>query len=292
MARKEKIVIKEDPLIPTVIGVIDNKTVSMIYLVVLFVILIGFVYYLPEIETYMKSLTAGDDSQYFETAEDEDEIVDPNSYVEGMSLTSPHVTLNNIQLSTRTLSFNILNNTTEDVSLYNLNYYLEIYDEESNLINRINFADMMFEASSSTEFVYELKASDVSYFNFSVINTSMYPSVVLNKDSEGNQNLVCVKDNIVLTYYFNSNLLNKVIQIVNMDDEEYEYYTENLDNYTYYAGVSAYIEEDDVSSEFYLGIDYTKYDKDSLTEFYLDFENNTSAKIINFDLVSNGFDCN
>lgn len=292
MAKKEKIVIKDEPLVPTVIGFVDKKQVGLIYLFFVFVVLIAFTYFLPEITDYFDNSTVNNNVVYEEENSEEDILL----YTSGMSIVGEYVTLENIILNDYTLTFDVVNYSLASVSLESLEVYLEIYDIEGNLIARNSFEDYIFLAGESTSIEQELLYNDVSYFEFKTITINDYPEVVLNVDEEENPYLVCDNGNNIITYIFQDNLLLSITEKTILDEEEITVYEEKVEAYNKIDGLSSIIESD-IESEFYLYIDLAIFNSDAYAyepfeEVYLNFTYKQEAKVINFNMISSGFVCN
>lgn len=289
MAKKQKIIINRQELTPTVIGELNKNTTDLLFLMLVFVLLVLFVWFLPLIVEEVDVLLG---NNVVDQPIISDSSVGKNSFVQGMTLTSDLVILSNITLDGNKLSFVIVNSSSESVSLDKSNYYLEVYDSRENLINRIDFENLVFSPNSTNNFSTTLSKTDVNTVDILKITTDMYPSVELNVDENSKQNLVCIKDDVILTYYFQNNLLTTYSQKVILNDNNYSDYSKYIDDYNEISGVAAVIVDDDINSEFRMTVNYSLYKDDILPEFYMNYIFSTNAKVINFDLVTKGFDCN
>lgn len=286
MAKKEKVVINNEELMPTVIGTIDNKKTGLIYLSVVFILLILFVFFMPEIIAYYEEYTNKD--EVIETyTEDEDKY----TYEQNMLIDSQLVTLSNINISDYTLTFDIINNQTTSVTLQDENYYLEVYDAEDNLISRMNFEGITILSGETYNYETELLYQDVSYFKFEKITQVDYPQVILNEDEDGVQTLVCQKENIVITYEFENTYLKTINQKIYIDSNQVDEYVDIAMNYMNISGLTVSI-TDNMISEYNLIIDTTIYTESNFNEDYLNYAHLTDADVINFELIAKGFDCN
>lgn len=281
MARKKKIEIKDEELIPTTIGVIDKRQAGLFYLVFVFIILIGFVYFMPEAIEFIENYNQ-DDVLYEEVEED-------LSYTSGMSITGEDVTLSNIVLNGYTLTFDIKNTSNSSVNLENDNMYLEIYDEYENLIGRLNFSDINILSGETYAYSSVLLYNDVDYFIFDRILETDYPEVTLNTDDNGVENLVCVKDDTIITYEFSDNYLEFMTEKIYVDEVDVVNYINLVTEYSSYSGVSASLETD-IENYFSYNIDLSVYDGDIENDYIYSYYK--SAKIISFEMISEGFDCN
>lgn len=284
MAKKVKIIIKDEELVSTVIGNVDKKNAGLVYLVIIFILLTSFIVFMPEITEFFENLQSNEvvSSETLEDVKD--------TYTNGMSIYGESVTLSNITLSDFTLSFNITNTTNSSVILKNDYMYLEVYDDDDNLIARINFEGINLAAGEVYQYQTELLHSDVSYFVFKKITESDYPEVELSLDENGEENLVCIKNDEIITFIFNNNLLSSVTQKKSIEDLDLENYSSLVNTYNSYTGVSASVESG-FDNYFVYTVNLSVYgnDYDALDTLY-DYK--TNAKIINFEMISEGFDCN
>lgn len=289
MAKKEKVVIKNEELIPTVIGYVDKRQAGLIYLTLVFIVLTLFVFYLPEITTHVEDYFNTDANTLLSQTEEE---TNANLYTENMSLTYENITLTDIIFSDNVISFNVVSDETDNFSLENNNIFLEVYNENDELIYRYDFADYVFVSNESTSIAINIESDSLSYFNFNKISNSDYPSVELNLDENDVQNLVCIKDNTIVTYYFSNGFLTDATFKDDITEDTLEYYTNHLSDYNSFTGLEAVIIEDEIQSTFYLTVDYSLYKEEALSEDYLNYERLTSAKVIAFELFNKEFDCN
>lgn len=286
MAKKEKVIIKDEALVPTIIGKVENKQIGLIYLFFVFVALISFVYFMPDIITYFEE-EIGEEVLEEEIKEEEVLLI----YSSGMSIESDLVTLENVVLTDYTLSFDIKNNGSTRISLENNNRYLEVYDVDNNLLSRMSFSGIIIEVEESYSYVNELLYNDISYFEFKEIDYSDYEDITLSLDEYEEENLVCIKDDTVLTYKFSDNLLKSVLLSKFIEDDDELDYESYVDKYNTIEGVDS-VYRNGTDGGFYIYIDLALYDDDIFGDFYLNYEYKEEAKVINFEMISEGFVCN
>lgn len=283
MAKKNKIIIKDEELTPTIIGEVDKKQIGLIYLIFVFIILVTFVFYLPEIsvfvEDYLNSSTVAPN-----TVVEED-----LTYVSGMNISGDYVNLSNIVISNYMLTFDMENISEKAVALEDEEIYLEIYDAEDNLIKRIDFSGITLASGEIYSYETELSYDDVDYFVYEKISVENYPAVELNLDEDEVENLVCSKDNVILTYKFSSGLLYSITNKTNIEDEEFDEYNSLAYTYNNVDGIESSV-EGEVDMYFTYFIDLSVYAED-INEYDMLYEYKTSAKVINFEMVTEGFDC-
>ena len=70
---KEQVVIKDEELTPTTIGIYSNKGKSPIGLILILLIFLALLVFLPNIETYYNKLTGKDDEPVLVSEEDADD---------------------------------------------------------------------------------------------------------------------------------------------------------------------------------------------------------------------------
>lgn len=281
MAKKEIIKIKDEELFPTTIGLVENKEIGLLYLVFIFIIFIAFVFAMPYIYDYFNSTVVPEYS---------DVEIDGVEYYSGMSIIEEGVTFSNIDLNNNILSFVIINTGTSLLNLSNDNMFLEVYDFDNVLITRIDFENITVASAGTYSYAFELSSSDLKYLKFDRITVSDYPEIELNTDEDGTENLVCIKDDLIMTYEFSNSLLNKISSKTFINENDVDSYITTAYQYNQQVGVEAYVE-----NEFDFYFSYTI----NLSSFVGDLGDNeslfsykTNADTISFEMINKGFDCN
>lgn len=279
---KKKKEIDRTEFVPTTLGKVENNTIGLLYLTIVFIVLFFFVFYLPEIH------------EYFSNDSTSEEILtvgkEEYDYSEGTSFSNDYATISNVIFQDNTLSFDITNDLSEYLSLYSEYVYFEGYNDQDKLLFRLNFEDILLESGEVYHFEMELVVGTVDYFVFDKMTESDYPEVELSVDENSNEYLVCSNEEQTLTYYFKGDLLYEVnLKIDSVEDEYLDNYVTLYQNYLEEDGVVSTITED-YNVQFSASYDISEYDEYLYGEDFL-FTDNEKAKVVNFINISKGYDC-
>lgn len=223
MARKKKntepIVLSNQELIPSVIGIIDDKEKSNWPLVILFVLLIGFIIGLPTITAYItgeKDITEithpGGNSNPEENTEPPVEI---KYYTLQDSVNIEGITFSNFNIRNGSLYLSITNNQEAKSYLAEHKIYLELYDGDKTLLQRMKMPSENLSKGNTQDYSFEINgaSSNIATFTLSEKTIDDYPSVKLRKESDDVYSLTCTKGGEKVTYEFDEN--QKLYSIVN-----------------------------------------------------------------------------
>ena len=288
---------------PIVLGKIKRgKTGKPIVVLILFLIVGIFVLFLPNISSYFGDNNISDlikNGQIIDFFINHDNYVDkPISNktttvkVEDHKLINnktiiefSNITLNNFDLTTKSIKFNAISMA----SLDDANYYL-ILEKDDKEVEYIK----IFNNNNSYTFINELDSIIEIKGYVKYIKENEYPAFTLSSDESGLSNLVCIKDKILYEYTFNKNLLYKVKETYsynNADFEEYykEYqkYSNKVSNINISNGISTIVEsvegfifDADIDLNTYIGTIDKNY-----------YSINTKSNKINFEMKAKGYDC-
>ena len=154
--KKNKKKIEYQELIPVKIGELANKKIGLIYLIIVFIILIGFVYYLPEAVLYYEENYKKQDTII------ENQVPDKYVYTPNMKISSDFFTINDIAYINDLMTFTITNNTSTNFSFIDNNYKLVLYNSDNINIHEILLNDFIVEGEVKKEIT--LSAKDLNYF--------------------------------------------------------------------------------------------------------------------------------
>lgn len=285
MAKKKEIVIDDRELVPTTIGKVENKVTGLIYLTFVFILLVSFVLYLPEITEYITD-------KYF-TTEPNNQLIKNESeqeYNEGLVLETDKAIIKDILFENNVLTFKLVNKTSDELSLYDEKVYLQGFSDQDKLLFIINFEDKDLEPGETYEYEMDLVVSSIDHFEFGLVLESEYPDVELTTNEDKNSVLVCSKENKTLTYYFdNKKLYNVDLKVNILTDEDEVVYSKLYQDYSNINGVlSTY--ENGYTKVFEAKYDISKYDEYLYNEDFL-FTDEEEAKNVNFINISKGYDC-
>ena len=307
MAKKkvENIVIKDEELTPTTLGIYSNKTKNPIGLIFIIAIFIAIVIFMPQIQSYVGKYLGNDDEIVTPTNnpgnddngggddiidDDEDKKYDVSvGTVEGKGYT-----LTNVSLSGTTLSFTFTNTNNSSFDLSN--YYIELYSSEGTFVQRVKVSDETIPASSSKEYSYNV-TTGISQFSFVKKTVDDYPQVTLNYNENLEATLVCKLGTNIYNYLFIDDQLSRITYTYSLTN------TGNNNFFTvsqeYQRKANANIMVDGVTStysetlnEFYytLNVDLAKADITKLSDDNL-FKSKTEPKVVKFILDAKGYSC-
>lgn len=312
MAKKKKIdiVITDKELTPTIIGKLDTKEKSPVLLIFIFIVFIAVAIFLPDIkgyvEVYLKGkkpnniITNNNKEQKEEEKQEENEIT-YYDYVEGLVINTENFNIYNIVKTDTNISFEISNNTDNELNLESSKHYLEIYNAESTLLQRIKISYGTINKGESKSYVYDLDANVSNSLSKLVIvekTIEDYPEVTLVKDNENNEILTCQKNYETITYTFVNSELNNISDVVTYPYSNDITYTTNLQSYQVMAatynnlkGVSSTLINNETGFTYTSLIDLRNANLKELdNDNYYDYR--TISKVVKFETESNGFSCN
>lgn len=306
----KKVVIVDEELTPTVLAIKKTKRGSLLWLIIIFAALIAAAIYLPDITTYVSEklgfsvddpsalLGPSDDNNDDTNVDDEpEENSEIQKYVlsDNPSFTVDNMTLNNFVIQNNTITFTITNNGSEIIDLSEEYYYLNLYNGET-LLERIKVADNIIGVNASEDIQYEITASNVTEIAFLEITVEEYPAYTVDTDSSGNGTLTCTRDYETITYSFNRNQLLAIedVYVVPTTDPNYatlySSYQALSTTYSNISGLISNIVVENNSLHFTTSVNLrTLVDGTFNSRIY--YPLNTDAKVINFELESQGYIC-
>ena len=165
MSRKKKevapIVLSYQELMPSVIGRIDSKEKSNWVVIVLFIVLIIFIIALPSITTYIsgeKQITFGPNQNENKKPIDNTPVHETIYYDYSNTLEIPVEGLNfkQFDIVRKTFSFTIENKNEVKNYLVNHVLYMELYDNNQTLLQRVKLPNENLSKGSSLDYQFEL----------------------------------------------------------------------------------------------------------------------------------------
>lgn len=310
MAKKSvnNVVIRDEELTPTTLGVYSNKTKNPIGLLLLITVFILIAIFMPDIQSFVNKklgkeevessgYSAGDDKGN-NTGNDIDPNVVGNEKYEISSTTkieNENYELNNIALNGNNLSFTILNKQNTNLNLSS--YFIELYNADGTFISRVKVSNDSIVSNNSNNYSYEVPSS-VTTMAFVKKNISDYPTVTLNYDDNMEATLVCTSNKKIYNYLFVADQLKRIVHTYNLataDDANYAAIAQDYQNKSYnnnlVDGVSSSFT--DTINDFYYtmnvdlekGVDLTKLNDNNLFKF------KTSPREVKFIVESQGYSC-
>lgn len=306
MARKKKVVIVDQELTPTVLYTKKEKKGSIIWLIFIFAIFIAVVIKLPDISTYVENYfnpevtppvspnTPDDDN---EGEDDVSEEVTEYQLVEGLQIEKDNFNLSNFVVADNQISFTVTNTGEELIDFSDLDYFLNLYNSNKMLLQRIMISDEIVTIGGSVDLVYDLNDSNISIISFMEIPEEDYPAHVLDADEFGNATLICTKDYETVSYHFVNNQLltiQDVFSVLATDPNYntlYSSYQALAATYNTIGGIDSAVTVENNTLYFRTNINLRTVSNGSFNnDIY--YPLNTDAKIMNFELEANGYTCN
>lgn len=307
MAKKKKIVISEEELVPTTLAIVQDKKKAsifgMVWLFIIFIIFIGGVIYLPEISTYVNNYLnpesvepSSGGSTTIKDDEDED-IEKTKEYTISSELVilEEKISLSNFNVDNNVLTFKINNLTNEVIDLSDLHYFMEIYNESKKLLERIYLQDILSPSGSTDESI--VLSETPSNITLAIIEESEYPAHVVDVPDEGVAKLVCTKDYERVEYSLSSNkaYVANIIYEVDLQDPNFNALLSNYQilqtSYNAIEGVSSTITTENNILLFKTIVNLSTLKENTLNLKTI-YPYGTDAKVIYFELSSSGYTCN
>lgn len=310
MAKKKinNVVIKDEELTPTTLGVYSNKTKNPITLILLVAVFISVAIFMPDIQGYVNKLlgksdtnnsgyNGGNNNGGQDVDPDDDSDTDKKYEISSTTtIDSKEYTLNDISLSGTNLSLVVYNKNETVLDLSS--YFIELYSSEGTFVKRIKISNDKVQPKNSNKYSFTVP-NNVTTMSFVNKTENDYPHVSLNYDDEMQATLVCTLDKKVYNYLFVDDQLTKIVHTYNLsnsDDPNYNSILQQYQNRAYndnlVNGVMANVS--DTISEFYFtlnidlsaeGLDLSKINDDNLYAF------KTEPKVVKFIEEAQGYTC-
>ncbi len=308
MARKKKVVIVDQELTPTVLFTKKERKGSVIWLVFIFAIFIAVVIYLPDIATYMEQYinpesvapvnpgNSGNNGNDDNT-DDEEEEVREYELVAGLEIMEGQLVLSNFEVANEQLSFSITNNSSEMVDFTDLHYFLNLYNANRMLLQRIMLTDEVVASGGTIDLVYDLTDSNIHTLSFVEIMEDEYPSHVMPVDENGNAVLTCTKGYETVNYNLTNNQLYTIEDLFTVPASDANYstlyssYQALAATYNTIGGIDSIVTVENNTLYFRTILNLSTVSNGSFNSIIY-YPLNTDAKIMNFELEANGYTCN
>lgn len=306
MAKKKEVVIVDEELTPTVLKTIKEKKGSVIWLIIIFAIFVAVVIYLPDITVYIDEylnpevttpvVPSTPDNSDDDTDDTDTEVV-KYELVQGLQIVEGDISLSNFSITDNQISFAITNNGTEMLDFSELNYFLELYNANNMLLQRIMVADALVSAGSTTNVTYDLTDTNVSTVSFLEITEEGYPSHTLTPDENGNATLTCVKNYETVNYLLNDNKVYSIedVFVVSATDANYSTlyssYQALASTYNTIGGIDSTVTVENNVLTFRTDINLSTVTEGSFNNIIY-YPRDTDAKVMSFELEANGYTCN
>ncbi len=293
--------INREPLAITKIGEIESSSQNPLFVLFLFIILIAFVFFLPNLVNLFDKETAdnyqGENKNPISNNEEEPskEMI-YYDMAPSLSITLDEVLkIDQFQLVGNTIQFTITNLGKNRYYFNRHSYYLELYSENKTLLERIKLKEDNLLKDESKRYSYTVKNENVSNVKKIVFvekEENDYPNIQLSINEMGEGELVCVKDFETLTYRFKDEQLVAITDDINYDSRasDYESQKESVISLNLLTGVTSNFI--DIGSGFVFNVQLELKNVKSVEElnpYYYPFD--TLAKVVDFEMKAQGFSC-
>lgn len=297
---------------PMTIGMFESRKKSSIGTFVILTIFVLVIFFLPQIteivnsylypevetpvipSTPIKPVLPGED----DTPSYDDTFYE---YNENLKITNDDLTINDFMVDTinNTLSYTITNNTNVQ-NIEALNYYIEIYNTERTLIERVKLASEIVLTNGAfrklTKNISNEAATTIGFIVLVKKSIQEYPNVQLSVLEGGISSLVCSNSFEKVTYKFEDSKLKELTSEVTHKIEELDYTTIQetqkvlVNNYNSKTGVVSTMFEYEGGYNITTNVNLSVASR--LYIFSADsFKLNTEPKVVKFEMEAQGFKC-
>lgn len=316
MARNKKkyknIKLEQTELTPTTIGMFESRRKSSIGTVIILGIFILTVIFLPNISEYVnkylnptpsssnKPSSPGKKPTVPDAPDDDDDNF--VAFIDNLKVTNDDITVSNfvIDVTNLTISYDITNNSNKSENIEELNYYLEIYNQEQTLIERVKLADEQTLNSgafiNTKRTITSESATTIGYISIIKKNISDYPMYELKNSENGNGSLVCSNAHEKVTYKFYEEKLKEVTHESSYLKTENNYQSLYETNKVKSNTLNSKLGISSTFFEYESGYNITTIVNLNETErtyiFNADsFKLETEPKVVKFEMEAQGFKC-
>ena len=317
MAKKryKNIKIEQEELKPIAIGEFESRRKTSIGIFIILTIFVLVVIFLPQISSiineYLNPTPTVNPTPTPNNPDDSEEPVDPDknineefyAYAENLKIEREEVIVSDIKIDStnHTLTYNVTNNTKSYQDMEELNYFIEIYNSERTLLERIKLVNEGVLAAGAfktyTRNISELTSITAGYIVLVKKTTEDYPTVTLVEDAVGNANLVCSNSHEEVTYHFKNNKLQgltSTVEYLTTDpdyDNIYSNYQTLVNNYNMTPGITSTIFNNTSGFNVTSIVDLKEASRTYI--FNADtFKLDTDPKVVSFEMEASGFNCN
>ena len=315
MARKKikNFKLEQDELKPLTIGIFESRKKSSLGIFVILTFFVLVIFFLPEISDYINDLLypkpsiiiPNDPVVPVDPDIDDNPSLDDSFYLYStdLKIANDDISVDGFAVDTtnNTLTYKI-SNIGNNTDIEALNYYIEIYNGERTLIERVKLANNLILASGSsrslTRNISNDAALNIGYVVLIKKTIAEYPEVSLTTSEDGNSLLVCSKEHEKITYKFENEKLKELTSVVSYSntDNDYEKAYDNIkttsQGYNSKTGVSSTLIGDTTNETFSL---VTNVNLNEASRFYIfnadSFKLDTIPKVVNFEMEAQGFKC-
>lgn len=302
--KNQNIVIKDEELVPTTIGVYSNKTKSPIALFFMVAIFLALLIFLPNVQSlYNKYIvkvkpedtqTNNNNNNNNNTEDDIEEVVKYDIASNPVIIKEGVYTVSNISLNQNMLAISIANNSKDTLDLDD--YYLELYNDNDTFVERVKVSNKSLEPSASDNFVLTISSKPTKIVFIKRLEEN-YPVVTLAYDENSEAIYTCSKGVEKYSYKLLDDKLSSITYVysaTNVTDQHYSYEKLNkqklAQTYNEIDGVDASLIDNESGYTLTVSIDLSQADI-SLIDLDGLFKMKTNPSVIKFKEEAKGYTC-
>jgi len=306
---KEKVVLEDIELKPQVIGYTYKKKSNLGRVIFIFGIFLIVILYINEISVFINDLLGKKTPVSIQNStgnnnenKDNDEVIENkeiiyNIYNSDLTITENNMILNNFNFINNVLTFDIKNNSNNQIDLSNKKYFLETYTEDKTLLERLKVDINTINEGNKISYKFNIK-NNFYYLVLVEKTIEDYPVVKLNNNEFGIGYITCTKDIETIVYTFLNNELKTLkhsISDSNIADPEYNTrflaYQNKINNYKTSSGIIATFNGTLNGYTAVIDIELEKVNLLFTQEKYY-FNYKEIPKVVKFEMQTYGFNCN
>lgn len=315
--KKEPVVIDKTPLMPTTVGNLETKENGPIVAIIWIFLFVACIIGLPYITDFVTELQnpTPTPSPNPPSSEGESPITPPSTdddestYYDLLPTTVINLEayqVSNIAINGSNLTLTITNINDSGSMFLENDYYIELYDDDLTLLQRIKMANTTI--SSSQTFSYNVAQAIQEGVPTKIIIVEKaeqdYPPVSLVLNDEDLPILTCTKTNETIEYVFKSETeynLQSLTRTYSYDSSNADYnnvltqYTTLSATYNNIAGVESALTPTATGFTFTTEIDLNRIPVGTYNTTFTDtiyYPLDTEARVIAFELETSGYTCN
>lgn len=314
MAKKkdERVILEDVELKPQVLGYTYQKKNNIGRVIIIFIAFALVVYFIDDISLFFNNLlgreTASTIKENATINKDEEENISNNeienkeeeseyyTYTDDLKIDFNNLSFDNFKLSNNILTFDVNNLKVDQVDLASKKVFLETYDANKSLIDRLKLDINSVAGNSKISLRLNVKGT----FNYIIIaerTIDDYPAITFDNNGTGENTITCTKDEETITYTFKEASLIKINHKV-VDTMSNANYNTNLNNnqnkvnsYKEIEGITANLATNQIGYTVDITLDLEKVDLSKVNEKYY-YAFMEDAKVINYEMPAYGFTCN
>lgn len=283
----------------------QNKAGNPLFVVIIFIALIGFMFIIPELYQRFNKDIAGflgigkNSENENKEPQPEDKIISQSAFYQIGSLPNfkyNELTLNDMHLENGLLSLKLT--SEENIDLNSKNYYIEFYQNQSKFLGRRLLKGEVNNELELTLDVSRIDVTTVTYFTLSHITDDSIPNIQIPSDESGLTSISCSLGDNNYTYEFSDKKLLKVkkqytkntLDMNTLSGELLEYQKKEKE-YNELNGVTASLVSNENSLIFSVEFDYSQIQSFSHFKNEFIFKKDVEDRIVKFKMDAEGYDC-